>query len=97
MWMIEMPALTPDDIVAQAGELSRAGDGAAAVEKLLALAGGNRAAVEAARDQVAARLHGRVDDWAATASLTLLNQALARMPRTDPLDWRVRWDRRRKP
>jgi hypothetical protein len=92
-----MPTLTPDDLVTQAAEFTRSGDGAAAIDKLLAIAGGDRAVVEAARDRVAARIHGRVDDFEATAVLRLLNQALARIPRTDPLDWRVRWSRHRKP
>jgi hypothetical protein len=83
--------------VTQAAEFTRSTDGAAPLDKLMATAGGDRALVEAARDIVAAQLHGRTDDFEATATLTLLNQALARIPRTDPLDWRVRWSRHRKP
>jgi hypothetical protein len=63
-------------------------------EALWEAAGDNRVAVEAARDHVAARIHRSVDDWDATAALTLLNKALSDMPRTDPLDWRVRWTQR---
>jgi len=68
------------------------------VALLIAEAGGDRQAVEAARDRVAAHLHRAVDDYEATVMLQLLNRALSRMPRVDPLDWRVRWHQRfRKP
>jgi len=68
------------------------------VEALCAAAGGDRAALEAARDEVATRVHRAVDDFEATAALTLLNRALSAQPRIDPLDWRVRWTQRfRKP
>jgi hypothetical protein len=80
---------------------SDAGFGGGDVDRvalLIAEAGGDRAAVEAARDRVAAHLHRAVDDYEATATLQLLNRALSRMPRVDPLDWRVRWHQRfRKP
>jgi hypothetical protein len=67
---------------------------AEAVAAIVEAAGGDRRPIEAARDQLAARLHASVDDWDATASLTLLNRTLATMPRLDPLDWRVRWGQR---
>lgn len=63
-------------------------------DELVAAAGGDRRAVEAARDAMAVRLHEAVDDFEATAVLQLLNRALGEMPRQDPLDWRVRWSRR---
>jgi hypothetical protein len=89
-----MTTVTPEVIAAQAVELSRSGSPDSAVEALAAAAGGDRPTVEAARDQVAAHLHTAVDDWDATAGLTLLNRTLAGMPRHDPLDWRVRWKQR---
>jgi hypothetical protein len=92
-----MPAFTTEAIVQQAGALARDGDLAGAVEQLIGIVGPDRPAFETARDQVAAHLHRHVDDWQATATLTVLNRALARIPRTDPLDWRVRWSRHRKP
>jgi dsRNA-specific ribonuclease len=91
-----MPSTTVDAIVQQATSLASQRDGAEAVESLIAAAG-DRTALEAARDQVAAHLHSRVDDWEATATLTLLNQALSKLPRVDPLDWRMRWAKHRKP
>jgi len=93
-----MPSTTiVDAIVAQAAELAKDADRAAAVQQLIATAGADRGTIEAARDQVAAHLHQQVDDWDATATLTLLNRALSTLPRTDPMDWRVRWSRHRKP
>jgi hypothetical protein len=71
-----------------------AGDGVStdrAVQDLVQMADGDRLALESARNEVADRLHSSVDDWSSTAALTLLNRALAAMPRNDPLDWRVRW------
>jgi hypothetical protein len=91
-----MPSTTADTIALEAASLARDSDPAAA-DKLIALAGGEREALEAARDQVAAHLHAQVDDWEATATLTLLNRALSLLPRSDPLDWRERWSRHRKP
>lgn len=60
-------------------------------------AGGDRGVLEAARDRVAAQVRRRVDDFEATAALQTLNRALADSPPTDPFDWQVRWERRRKP
>ena len=60
-------------------------------------AGGVRAVLEAARDRVAEQVRRRVDDFEATAALRTLNRALAESPPTDPFDWQVRWERRRKP
>jgi hypothetical protein len=92
-----MTTATPvEDVKARAAELALDGatDMKAAADELLAAAGGNRRAVEAARDEVAARVRARVDDFDATATLTLLNRALSRLPIDDPLDWRVRWTQR---
>jgi hypothetical protein len=85
-----MPSTSPEAIVQQASDLSREHDQAAATESLVALVGSDRPALEAARDQVAAHLHRQVDDFQATATLTLLNRALADIPIVDPLDWRGR-------
>ena len=89
-------AVSPvDDVVARAAELAREGVTAAeAAVDVLAAAGGSRRMVEAARDRVASRVHARVDDFEATATLQLLNRVLSRLPIHDPLDWRVRWTQR---
>jgi hypothetical protein len=94
-----MVTTSPGAIVERAVELARAGAGSApaALEQLMSMVDGDRSVLEEARDQVAARLHHRSDDWEATGALTLLNRALAQAPRVDPLDWRERWARHRKP
>jgi hypothetical protein len=92
-----MPSLAADNIASHAALLAKERDPVDAADKLIAFAGGDRPGIEAARDLVAAHLHEHVDDWDATATLTLLNRALSRIPRNDPLDWRVRWSRHRKP
>jgi hypothetical protein len=92
-----MPPSSPEAIVRQAADLTQDRDQAAALEKLIAAVGADRHSLEMARDQVAAQLHRRVDDFQATATLTLLNRALSGIPIVDPLDWRVRWSRHRKP
>jgi hypothetical protein len=92
-----MATLTTDDIIQHAGQLARDGDTSRAVDQLIATVGPDRPAIEAARDQVAAHLHRDVSDWEATATLTVLNRALSRIPPRDPLDWRVRWSKHRKP
>ncbi len=91
-----MTTTTPlDDVIARAGELAAQGVTAEdAVADVLAAAGGDRTTVEAARDRVAARIRARVDDFEATATLTLLNRVLSRLPIHDPLDWKVRWTQR---
>jgi hypothetical protein len=81
-------------VVQRAGELARSGDTDPAVVELTNAAGGDRRAVEGARDRLATRLHVAVDDFEATATLQLLNRTLSRLPRVDPLDWRVRWTQR---
>lgn len=85
--------MTPDEVLSRAKELAGASNGSA-VQQLVADAGGDRAAVEAARDRVVAHLHTAVDDFEATAVLQLLNRTLSAMPRVDPLDWRVLWGQR---
>jgi hypothetical protein len=92
-----MPSISPKAIAQQAADLSHEHDQAEAVAKLVALVGPDRHALEAARDQVAAQLHRQVDDFQATATLTLLNRAVSDSPIVDPLDWRVRWSKGRKP
>jgi hypothetical protein len=90
--------VTPEAIAEQAAELARSGgDNDHAIAALSTSALGDRRLIEAARDQVATRLRYAIDDWEATATLTLLNRALSKMPRYDPLDWRVRWAQHRKP
>jgi hypothetical protein len=65
--------------------------------KLVAAAGGDRRALESARDFLASRLHADPADLQASAGLTLLNRAIAEVPPSDPFDWRVRWAQHRKP
>lgn len=84
-----------DEVIARATRLARDGVGAdAAGRDLLEAAGGDRKVVEAARDGVAGKVRRKVDDFGATATLTLLNRALAGLPIHDPLDWKVRWTQR---
>ncbi len=92
-----MPTVTPDAIIQRAAALSPDGDQAAAEEQMIELVGSDRQALGEARDQVAAHLHRHIDDYRATATLRLLNRTLARVPIQDPLDWRTRWARHRKP
>jgi hypothetical protein len=92
-----MPITTIDAVAAHVAELAGGSNPVAAVEALIQSVGADRRAVEAARDQVAAHLHRHIDDFEATATLTLLNQALASIPIVDPMDWRVRWAKHRKP
>jgi hypothetical protein len=91
------PATSTEAIVRLATELAAEGGQLSAVDSLIASVGSDRQALETARDQVAGHLHRHGDDFEATAALTLLNRALARIPIVDPLDWRVRWSRHRKP
>jgi hypothetical protein len=90
---------TPEALVARALEVATEGpQGQEGVDALIAAAGDDRLLLEAARDQMARRVRASVDDWDATAALTLLNRTLSLLPRHDPLDWRVRWTQRfRKP
>lgn len=84
-----------DEVIARAAKLARDGTPAgAAGAELLEAAGGDRQVIETARDRVAVRLRRAVDDFEATATLTLLNRALAALPIHDPLDWKVRWTQR---
>jgi len=92
-----MPPTTAEVIARRATAVAQDDASGPGLDELIALAGTDRSGVEAARDLVASRVQSRVDDWSATGALTLLNQALSRAPRTDPMDWRERWGRRRKP
>jgi hypothetical protein len=84
-----------DAVVERAFQAVQAGsDPRSAVADIEVAAGGDRAAVEAARNEVSARVHARSDDFEATAALQLLNRTLSQMPIHDPLDWRVRWGQR---
>jgi len=90
-----MTTTTLDEVVALAAELARNGTSVPdAADSLLSAAGGERRAIEAARDQVAGLIRARVDDFEATATLQLLNRVLSHLPIQDPLDWRVRWGQR---
>lgn len=85
-----MVDIATDPICTEALRLADDRDGNDAVDRLVALAGTNRAALVAARDAFARRLHGHPDDFAATAALRLLNRALAAYGWQDPYDWRSR-------
>ena len=87
----------PDVLIDRAASLAADGTGAETSAALAQLAGNDRLLVETARDRSASRVRVRVDDWEATAALQLLNRVLADLPRTDPLDWQVRWKQHRKP
>ena len=87
----------PDVLIDRAASLAAEGSGAEASSALAQLAGNDRLLVETARDRSADRVRARVDDWKATAALQLLNRVLADLPRSDPLDWQVRWKQHRKP
>jgi len=98
----EGPNMTPttsDAVFDQAAELARDTDPATvdAVAALLTTAGDDLRALEVARDRYVTQLHSHRDDWSATGALTLLNKALADVHRTDPLDWKQRWAKHRKP
>jgi hypothetical protein len=94
--VVDTPA---SDVVAErALELAGSGDAPvdveAAVAELISVAGGDRAALEAARNRLARRLLGRAGDWQAAAALGLLNKALVSAGWRDPYDWKVRWSQR---
>ncbi|MHB1534019.1 MAG: hypothetical protein ACYC1D_05290 [Acidimicrobiales bacterium] len=86
-----------DALYDRAAVLGASPDRAGAVAELTAAAGDDLGALEAARDRYARHLHGRSDDWEATAALTLLNRAVASVGKRDPFDWKERWGRHRKP
>jgi len=90
------PAL---DLAGRAAALARQGqrDDPALIEELITASGNDVSALGAARDHVARSLHGRSDDWDATATLLLLNRAISQAQRHDPMDWKERWARHRKP
>ena len=85
------------DLYASVAELSSALGRDEAVARLLELAGSDRQAIEAVRDRYARELHGRSDDFTATAALAICNRALATDVPPEPLDWKRRWARGRKP
>jgi hypothetical protein len=98
--MLPVTATTADLIWKKAAELARPGNGSdpeAAVKELIEAAGHDRSALEEAQRHYAIRLHNRSDDWEATAALTLLNRALARVGWDDEFDWKKRWAQHRKP
>ncbi|MBO0692567.1 MAG: hypothetical protein J2P58_06700 [Acidimicrobiaceae bacterium] len=85
-----MVDIATDPICTEALRLAGEGGGDDAVERLVELAGTDRASLVAARDAFASRLHGHADDYAATAALRLLNRAIAAYGWSDPYDWRGR-------
>ncbi|HET9689655.1 MAG TPA: hypothetical protein VFP61_00775 [Acidimicrobiales bacterium] len=89
--------MSTTDLYAGVAELTTGLGPDEAAARLLELAGGDRRAIEAVRDRYARHLHGRADDFAATAALTICNRALAAERPADPLDWKRRWARGRKP
>lgn len=92
--MVTAAGSTTDALCVRALELRPGPD---AEGELVAMAGDDRAALEAARDHFVDRLHDHGDDWAATAALTLLNRSLSRYGWSERYDWKVRWAQHRKP
>jgi hypothetical protein len=90
---VEEPVSVLETIMRHAPELGRRPDRAAATEEMVALAAGDRRAVEAVRDEYVLRLHADSSDYDATAALGVLNRALAHMGWADPYCWK----NRRKP
>jgi hypothetical protein len=85
-----MTTLAPT--AAQAIALTARGESPeAAAEELAATA--DRAALEQAQAELVQRVHERSDDFTATAALSLVNKALAKVGWVDPFSWK----HRRKP
>jgi hypothetical protein len=68
-----------DTIAKQATVLAVESEHDAAVHELIVASGAQRAVLEAARDELVARLHTRSDDWAATGGLRLVIAALTKV------------------
>lgn len=94
-----MTPTTTDTLEARALELATAGtDPGEAAAALARGAGGDREALEEARNRIARRMHGNVGDVAAGAALALLNKALVQVGWHDPYQWKQRLGGRlRKP
>ena len=97
------PTLT-ETLEAHALELASAtGDGGVvdpeqAAEALVQAAGGDRDALEEARNRTAQHLYGNSGNVVAGTALALLNKAIVRIGWVDPYDWRPRLGNRlRKP
>lgn len=90
---------TTDTLEARALELATDGtDPAEAAAALARDAAGEREALEEARNRIARRMHGNVDDTTAGAALALLNTALVQVGWQDPYQWKQRLGGRlRKP
>lgn len=88
--------ITTDDLYATVQELAGL-DPATGLARLAPLVPDNRAALGEVRNRLSARLHGHSDDYPATAALSLLNRALASAVQNEPLDWKQRWTKGRKP
>jgi hypothetical protein len=95
--MSNLGITAPDNLIEGAASLAKDGIDEDSSRQLAELAGHDRRSLESARDQAAAQVRARVDDWEATAALRLLNRAIADLPPTDPFDWQIRWKQRRKP
>jgi hypothetical protein len=84
---------TLDALIELAGHLGQPGAGMdkeSGARQLIERAGGDRPALEEARNVYARHLHGRSDDWNATGALSLLNRALTDSGWVDPFDWKGR-------
>ena len=86
------PDPTAEQAIGLAGAAGPGTDGSAAAIDQLAAAG-DRAALERAREALVQRIYQRSDDYQATAELSLVNKALARVGWHDPYSWK----HRRKP
>jgi hypothetical protein len=81
---------SPDRISDRAIALAADGDREAAINELIRLAGDDPGPLEAARQVLVRRLEINSGDYPATAALTLINTALARIGWSDPVAWKPR-------
>jgi hypothetical protein len=89
-----MVDIATDPLCVEALAVQASGDLDGGVDKLVAMANGDRGALVAARNAFAARLHTNGNDYAATGALRMLNLALSKFGWADPYDWRGRFGHR---
>jgi hypothetical protein len=80
----------PDRISERAIALATGDNRDAAINELIRLADDDAAALQAARQLLVQRLATNSNDYAASAGLTLINAALARVGWSDPVAWKPR-------
>jgi hypothetical protein len=81
---------TPERISERAIALAADGNRDAAVNELVRLAGDDPEPLEAGRKVLVKRLSLNSNDYAASAGLTLINAALAKVGWADPVAWKPR-------